>query len=64
MDRFDEVYSFCTVHDDSTITLSFMSETGTYNRDNIPCIDFTVTPETSDRATELINYIRESVLAE
>lgn len=45
-----------------TEELGFFSETGTYNMDNIPCIEFTIDNETSNMANALICELRNNIL--
>ena len=54
---YDEVYTYADTHNDSTITLDFMSETGTYNRDNKHITDFPVPPVIRDGADDLIKRL-------
>lgn len=42
-----------------TEELAFYSETGTYNRDDIPCIDFAVPDELRKKCGNLIERIKE-----
>ena len=45
-----------------TEELNFYSETGTYNRDDIPCVDFSVSPEfieSIDCMIEKLQKLRE-----
>ena len=42
-----------------TEEIGFYSETGTYNRDDIPCIDFAVPKEPAEKAERLIEKIKE-----
>jgi hypothetical protein len=42
-----------------TEELTFYSETGTYNRDDIPCIDFAVPDELRKKCGDLIERIKE-----
>ena len=54
---YDEIHSYADTHNDSTITLDFMSETDTYNRDEKHIIDFVVSQDIKAKADDLIKRL-------
>ena len=54
---YDEIHSYADTHNDSTITLNFMSETDTYNRDEKHIIDFVVSQDIKEKTGELIERL-------
>lgn len=56
--EYDEIHSYADTHF-FPISFDFMCETDTYNRDDIPCIDFTIPKELSEKAGQLIEKVKE-----
>ena len=54
---YDEIHSYADTHNDSTITLDFMSETDTYNRDEKHITDFVVSQDIKEKAGKLIERL-------
>ena len=54
---YDEIHSYADTHNDSTITLDFMSYTDTYNREGKHIIDFVVPQDIKEKAGVLIESL-------